>query len=214
MRSIITYISENIDNKDGFVIRKNKKTTEEFFIQFNRERFCGETIYIPAYTSIRSNNFRRIKIFKSEEDALKYVDEYFSRNGNSDSWKKERNNMEVIPYSKALELIGDSDSKHKEFKQQQEEDRKQRQKQRYEYNKEANKQKEAEYSKHNPGKYRVRFPYMDNEFDGMRFTVQASSINDAFEKGKAKALRMDPNCDSYGYDHRIRFIKKYIHKED
>lgn len=214
MKSIITYISESLDNKDGFVIRRNKETNEEFFIQFNKERFAGKTMYIPSYTSIRYNNFKRIKIFKSEEEALKYVDQYFSKNEKSDYWDELKNDMEVIPYSKALELIGNNDSKHKEFKTKQEADKKDRQKQRYEYNKEANKQKEAEYSKHNPGKYQVRFPYMDNEFDGMQFTIQASSINDAFEKGKAKALKIDPNCDSSGYDHRIRFIKKYIHKED
>ena len=213
MKSIINYILENIENKDGFVIKRNKETTEEFFIQFSKERFAGNSVYIPSYSSIRSNNFRRIKIFKTKEDALKYIDQYLSKNENNDYWDEVKNKMEVISYSDALELIGDNDTKHKELKSKQNTDRKQRQKERYEHNKENNKKKEIEYSKNDPGKYYVRFPYTDNEFDGMEFTIQASSINDAFEKGKVKALKQDPNCNTPGYDHKIKFTKKYIRKE-
>lgn len=225
MKQLSQYIFEKLHpskfdqdvSATGFVIKSNKIYKEDneeentkFFISFSKIGYGNNTSYTATYTSVKQNNFRRMKVFKTKEAAEQYIESYKDKLYNYDEFK---DNIEIIPYDDALDMIGDSDTKNKELKAKQEADRKARRQQRYQNNKEENKKKEEEYSKKDPGEYKVRFPYSNNYFDGMEFTLKAESINDAFEKGKKEALRRDRNCNTPGYDHKVLFTKKYIHKK-
>lgn len=226
MKQLSQYIFEKLHpskfdqdvSATGFVIKSNKIYKEDneqentkFFISFQKMTFGrGNISYIPTYTSIKQNNFRRMKIFKTKEAAEQYIESYKDKLSDYNDFKE---NIEIIPYDDALDMIGDSDTKNKELKAKQEADRKARRQQRYQDNKEANKKKEEEYAKHNPGTYEVNFPVGKSSWDMETFKVNADSINDAFEKAKQMALKRDPHCNTPGYDHKLTFTKQYIHKK-
>lgn len=220
MKQLSQYILEKLhvgdynpkdDHGNGYVIKMHKDNDEEFFISFQKMTFGrGNVSYIPTYTSFKQNNFRRMKVFKTIKAAEDYFDSYKDKLSSYDEYKEQ---IEIITYDDAQDLIGDSDKKSKDLKDKQEADRKARRQQRYQDNKEANKKKEEEYAKHNPGTYEVNFPVGKSSWDMETFKVNADSINDAFEKAKQMALKRDPHCNTPGYDHKLTFTKQYIHKK-
>lgn len=226
MINLKEYILESQNEK--YVIKCGEGLS--FFISWQKEYHnpydkSGEYHYLPTYTDIKRNNFRRMKTFKTEDDAWKFIDDakrdkdhYYVPSENLDkdgnSVNDGMNSWTVMSYDSAQELIGDSNAKYHDYKQKQEADRKQRAHDSYEYNKEKRRAKEEELSKKDPGKYEVQFKVIGSSwFDRDSFYVDAESPNDAWKKAKEKALERDPNCNTPGYDHRLSFTKEFIYKK-
>ena len=186
-----------LDN--GFVVGRNQKSKTSFFIDFTK--LYGS--YLDNYTDPERNNFHRVHIFNSKEDAISYFKKH----------KKTLNADRVIPYREAKERWGDGDSRQEKILEKKEKDKKEARKAYYEMNKEKNKELDAKYKEKKPGIYLVRFPSRIYAFDfPFRFELEADSINDAFEKGKQEALRRSPHCNYPGYEDSdaCTFTKKYI----
>lgn len=206
MRSLIEFINENEEDIDGYVYAKDSTTNEEFFIGFSKIYYSQE--YGADFTEAKRNNFRRVKIFKSKEQAEEFINKYKDKISSYSS--KVVKGMVLIPYLQAKELFGDGDARQQRYKEIKEITRKNNRIRRYELTKEDNKKLQQKYKEKNPGTYIVEFPIAGNRFDTLTIVVDAESINDAFEKAKDKALRRNPNYGISGYDRRLTFTKKYI----
>lgn len=183
------------------------KNLFQFVTRITKEKIGPNVHEFVSNTEIKRNNFKQIKWFKSEEVAKQFAEQH-----------KEAFNhyeYEIVPSEDVKNMLTELDPNKKsaDMKKAQEEAVKQRRKEKYEANKEANKKKEQEYAKEDPGNYYVFFPEYGNPFAGFTITLKAKSINDAFEKGKYAALKEDPNCNTQGYDRRIMFTKSHIKKE-
>ena len=190
-----------------FVIAQNNETNEKFLIGTTKQSMFGRTFYIVDWTSIRRNNFSRMKEFKSEQLAKNYIEQLNSK-------EIDTSDFIIIDSNKAKNLIGDSNNAYVEYKDNLEKERKERAQTRYELNKEHNKHRNADLSEINPGKYKVIFWYSTKALGCEGFYVDAESKNDAFIKAKAKALREDSNRQIMGYDQKMTFNKNYIYKLD
>lgn len=207
MRSLIEFINENEEDIDGYVYAKDSTTNEEFFIGFSKSDYIPD-LYCINFTEAKRNNFRRVKIFKSKEQAEEFLNKYKDKVSPS-AWKTVQD-MVFMPYIQAKELFGDGDARQKRYMEIKEISRKNNRIRRYELTKEDNKKLQQKYNEKNPGTYIVEFPFAGNKFDTLTIVVDAESINDAFKKAKDKALRKNPNYGMSGYDKHLTFTKKYI----
>jgi hypothetical protein len=156
--------------------------------------------YFPNFTSIRANNYSRAKLFKSYQDAEAFI------NKHRDTFDKYP--VEIMSYADAMSDIGDPDQNYADYKQKQEADRKVARKQSQERAKIRDQQNKVK----DPGTYKVWFYYANSWLGGESFTVEAESVDDAFNKAKAQALRQDPYRNASGYDQRMVFNKSSIKK--
>ena len=211
------YVKSSTDNSEKWVIvcKETKRDTNQLFIAPQKYSH----FYLPTWTSTGRRNYDRAKLFKSKEEALAYVEKQnkekklfttleqdFSKKGIHQNERP--TNIEVMPYSEAMEVIGDLEQNYNDYKQKQAEDKK---KQSEAYRKRY-KEEHANDSAKDPGKYKVWFYYANSWLGGESFTVDAESINDAFKKAKEKALQQDPYRTSSGYDERMIFNKNNIKK--
>lgn len=211
------YVKSSTDNSEKWVIvcKETKHDTNQLFIAPQKYSH----FYLPTWTSTGRRNYDRAKLFKSKEEALAYVEKQnkekklfttleqdFSKKGIHQNERP--TNIEVMPYSEAMEVIGDPEQNYNDYKQKQAEDKK---KQSEAYRKRY-KEEHANDSAKDPGKYKVWFYYANSWLGGESFTVDAESINDAFKKAKEKALQQDPYRTSSGYDERMIFNKNNIKK--
>ena len=214
------YVKAATDNSDKWVI-VNKEVDKHRPDDMN-QLFIGpqkyNDWYSPSFTSTRRRNYDRAKLFNSKEEAEAYIEKQnkekelfitidlgFGPNARS---TKRPMNIEILPYSDAIAAIGDPEQNYKNYKQKQADDRK---KSNAAY-RERYKKEHANDNVKDPGKYKVRFWYSNSWLGEETFTVDAESINDAFKKAKAKALRQDPYRDTQGYDQKMTFNKNEIWK--
>ena len=205
------YIRTSTDTSNKYVIvnipkraRPEDAGKPRLFIDSRSETYSNlGKVYMPNFTSTRANNLSRAKLFNSEAEAQAFIDK---QDKEKDLWKYTP--VSVMPYSEVLDMIGNPDDNYKAYKQKQADDRKAASKQYAERNKERNK-KNKEYS---PGTYKVLFYYSNSWLGAETYTVEAESIDDAFKKAKAKALRQDPYRDTSGYDEKMSFNKQNIWK--
>lgn len=220
------YIKANSDISGKWVIvdkelgyhDKPTDTTNQLFI--GPQKYSDW--YYPSFTSTGRRNYNRAKLFNSKEEALSYIDkqnkeknlfitsdEDFSTPGDIKFIERDRK-IEVLPYEEAMANIGDPEQNYKNYKQKQADDRKAYR----ERHKEADKARREKNMAKDPGKYKVWFYYANSWLGAESFTVDAESIDDAFKKAKAKALRQDEYRDTQGYDERMIFNKNNIRKID
>ena len=208
------YVKASEDNNDKYVIVtiQNQKFgyhSEDngkplLFIDSKSEKYptLGK-VYYPNFTSTRANNISRAKTFNSREAAQAFIDKQADE---KNLWK--RNPVSVMSLAEAMKLIGNPDENYKAYKQKQADDRKAASKRYAEQNKERDKKNKEQ----NPGKYKVRFWYANSWLGAETFTVDAESVDDAFNKAKQKALQQDPYRATSGYDERMIFNKNDIRK--
>jgi len=159
--------------------------------------------YYPSFTSANRNNYDRAKLFNSKEEA-----EAFVENAQKTKQLFRHTPIEIMPYDEAMAAIGDPNEAEKAYRAQQAEEKK-----RYtESYQKRYKEKHANDKVKDPGKYKVYFYYANSWLGGESFTVDADSIEDAFKKAKAQALRQDPYRNASGYDQRMIFNKNSIRK--
>lgn len=164
------------------------------------------------FTSLDRNNFRRAKIFNSIADAGNFIQTLKEKCEDNGYALSLIDRLKIISYAEMQDNIKDADSAKAALDARVEAQRAARRKADYEYNKERNAEREKANAAINPGTYSVTFRYAQGWQGSETFTVQAESINDAFIKAKAKALRQDPNRDCSGYDERMIFNKSCINK--
>jgi len=196
------YVIVTIQDEHGYYTEDNGKPL--LFIDSRAQNYTHlGKVYSPNFTSTRANNINRAKKFNSKEEAEAFVDKQAKE---KDLWKHYK--VSVMPLSEAMELIGNPDDNYKAYKQKQADDKRAASRRYAEQNKErAKKNKEI-----NPGTYKVTFWYSNSWLGCETYTVDAESVDDAFKKAKAKALRQDPYRDSQGYDQRMIFNKSNIRK--
>lgn len=211
------YVKAATDNSDKWVIvnrglryGKPDKYTNQLFI--SPEKYHDS--YFPNWTSAGRRNYDRAKLFNSREEVQAYIDkqnkekQLFLDYNDKDHSKTVPKDIEILPYSEAMAEIGDPEQNYKDYKQKQADDKKAySEKYKERYKKEHAKDKEK-----NPGKYKVWFYYSNSWLGGESFTVDAESIDDAFKKAKAQALRQDPYRATSGYDQKMTFNKNNIKK--
>lgn len=188
-----------------------------YFDEENEHRYSGAFTRIQKDGSWRYPNFgnlNKAKIYNSEKVALmdkEYYKQYFK------SYYKD---LKPITVTEAKKLEDEERVRAATEKAEQEALQKQHHE---EYLKsdahkeelEAARNKRAKEKEYNPGTYDVRFFYSNSWLGSVHFEVKADSIDDAFRKGKAAALRNDPYANAgRGYDYNLRFNKNYIRKID
>lgn len=214
------YVKAATDNSDKWVIVDKEPNS---FSGSENQLFIGPQKasygYYPSFTSTRRRNYDRAKLFNSEEEAQAYIDKQnkdkelfitleqdFSKK--DIKFNKRGRDIEILPYDEAMSVIGDPEQNYSNYKQKQADDKKAASKRYAERNKERNEKNKVK----DPGKYKVWFYYSNSWLGGESFTVDAESIDDAFKKAKAQALRQDPYRATSGYDQRMTFSKNYIKK--
>lgn len=202
------YIKASTNSDKWVIVNKDEKekTYRGKKSQYNH-LFIGAqktgSHYYPSFTSASRNNYERAKLFNSKEEA-----EAFVANAQKTKQLFKYTPVEIIPYDEAMAAIGDPDEAEKAYRTQQAEERK-----RYsESYQKRYKEQHANDKVKDPGKYKVWFYYADSGLGGESFTVDADSIDDAFKKAKAKALKQDPYRNASGYDQRMIFNKNSIRK--
>ena len=206
------YVKAATDNSDKWVIvnrelhfGKPSTWTNQLFIAPEKYR---DNIYFPTWTSAGRRNYDRAKLFNSKEEVQAYIDKQNKEKHLFLDYNDKPKDIEILPYSEAMAEIGDPEQNYKDYKQKQADDKKAySEKYRERYKKEHAKDKEK-----NPGKYKVWFYYSNSWLGGESFTVDAESIDDAFKKAKAQALRQDPYRATSGYDQKMTFNKNNIKK--
>ena len=211
------YVKSSTDNSEKWVIvcKETKHDTNQLFIAPQKYSH----FYLPTWTSTGRRNYDRAKLFKSKEEALAYVEKQnkekklfttleqdFSKKGIHQNERP--TNIEVMPYSEAMEVIGDPEQNYKDYKQKQADNKKAYR----ERNKDAEKARREKNKAKDPGRYKVWFYYANSWLGAESFIVDAESIDDAFKKAKAEALRQDGYRDTQGYDERMIFNKNNIKK--
>lgn len=159
--------------------------------------------YSPNFTSTRANNINRAKKFNSAEEAQAFIDKQAN---DKDLWKYAP--VEVMSFDEAMSLIGDPDKNYEAYKQSQADKRAESRKR---YAETAKSQSKKNREK-NPGTYKVTFWYSDKSLGNESYIVDAESIDDAFQKAKAKALQQDAYRNQDGYDQKMTFNKQNIRK--
>lgn len=167
-----------------------------------------ESWYHPTYTSIGRRNYDRAKLFNSKEEAQAYIDKQNKEKELFVNMKGEADAIAILPYEEAMANIGDPEQNYKDYKQKQVDDRKAYR----ERHKGVEKARREKNKAKDPGRYKVWFYYANSWLGAESFIVDAESIDDAFKKAKAKALRQDEYRDTQGYDERMIFNKNNISK--
>lgn len=213
------YIKLSSDKSDKWVI-----VNKEMF--YGKPATCNGQLFIapqkyshfytPSWTSTGRRNYDRAKLFNSKEEAEAYVEKqnkekklFITPELNRDGSSTERDiKIEIMPYSEAMGAIGDPEQNYKDYKQKQADNKKAYR----ERHKGAEKARREKNKAKDPGRYKVWFYYANSWLGAESFIVDAESIDDAFKKAKAKALRQDEYRDTQGYDERMIFNKNNISK--
>lgn len=82
--------TESLDSTEGFVIKYNG----EFVTRFDTHRFGSASTQIPSTASVRLNNYDKVKIYKTEQDAQDAISRCLSRNS-----LIQKNDFSVVPVS-------------------------------------------------------------------------------------------------------------------
>lgn len=201
------YIKATINSDKWVIVNRNEAEKRrgikgrygQLFISAQKDGI----FYYPSFTAANRNNYERAKLFNSKEEA-----EAFVKTAQETKQLFKYTPIEIIPYDEAMSAIGDPNEAEKAYREKQAEERKQY----TESYQRRYKKEHADDKTINPGKYKVWFYYANSWLGGESFTVDAESIEDAFKKAKAQALRQDPNRNASGYDQRMIFNKNSIRK--
>lgn len=183
----------------AYVIAQSKDTKESFYTRSTVERHFGRTVHIPAYTSAKRDNFKQVKVFKTIEDANAAIAKMQQEGFAEDAI--------AMPYDKAKQIF---DSNKQKIVDDIEARRKQEQQQYAEANKAERQATAKKNAEQRHGIYKVTFWYSNTNLGNETYKVEADSINDAFNKAKAIALRQDKYRAVAGYDHKMTFSKQNI----
>ena len=201
------YIKASTNSDKWVIVNKDEKHKDWGLKSSYNELFIGaqksDRFYYPQFTSASRNNYGRVKLFNSKEEAKAFIE--------NDKKSKDLfryTPVEILPYDEAMAAIGDPEEAQNNYKAKQAEKKKQD----AEAYRTRYKKQHANDKTKNPGKYKVWFYYANSWLGGESFLVDADSIDDAFKKAKAKALQQDPNRNTSGYDQRMIFNKNSIRK--
>lgn len=197
---------------DGFIIIQTNPN-------FQSGTATNEFVISPGtFTSVSRNNYYRVKVFKNETEAEKFIENklipnnYSKATGNYLYTDEEDRapTYDVISLADAEALKGNTRQAQADYYTQKAIADKAKRKAKYDSTAEERKAKNTANSAIKSGKYLVKFFYSNFPMDYEEFTVEASSINDAFDKAKEKALRRNPYFNVDGYDQKLVFNKNNI----